>query len=601
MSDPPKSIPFSFSPTVTSSGGANGLFGQTSTGGLNVQNSLFGSNKAASSANPDPFSKAPTTSGTSSIFNQGSTSGQPLSTFGGGGAFGGNASGSTDKSSGFNFSPAPTTNTSSGGFSIGQVQPPAGQPSSSGAPSIFSGFSTSNKTMGIPSTAQGQNSGLFGTGSSTGNVGLFGTPNSSSFSSSQAEASTPVSKPGAGFTFPSSTTPIGPPPADTGVGAKSGFVFNTFNSQNTAQPTMQDANTTTASPNVLGGFSALSSSQPQGGTSLFNKAGSLGTNKPATSEAGIFSNLNNSKDSGSLYPAISSPSTSQQTQAPSAKSSSLFPNLGAQSGATSAPQTSSSSFFSGISQNSPMGASKPTGFASFAKLASSQASTAPSTTSALSGTSGVQGASLRMAAPLSNSPSLGNPKDSTAASTDESKNMGQPSGQQPLPTSATKSNLFSGLAQSATSNTAQPSSQTATTGISDSNSNFNPSLGASTTGPTPPAQSRLKNKSMDEIITRWASDLSKYQTEFQRQAEQVSIWDRMLVENSEKIQKLYGSTLEAERATTEVERQLTAVENDQEELSTWLDHYEKEVDRMMSTQVVQGESLQGPDQDRERT
>lgn len=121
------------------------------------------------------------------------------------------------------------------------------------------------------------------------------------------------------------------------------------------------------------------------------------------------------------------------------------------------------------------------------------------------------------------------------------------------------------------------------------------------TGPAPPPQSRLKNKSMDDIINRWASDLSKYQKEFQAQAEKVAQWDRMLVENSDRIQRLYGSTLEAERATSEVERQLTAVENDQAELELWLDHYEKEVDSMIANQVGQGESISGPDQERERT
>ena len=106
---------------------------------------------------------------------------------------------------------------------------------------------------------------------------------------------------------------------------------------------------------------------------------------------------------------------------------------------------------------------------------------------------------------------------------------------------------------------------------------------------------------MDDIITRWASDLSKYQKEFQHQAEKVASWDRMLIENSEKIQRLYGSTLEAERATTEVERQLTSVESDQAELESWLNHYEGEVDNMIQTQLGQGEGLSGPDQERERT
>ena len=106
---------------------------------------------------------------------------------------------------------------------------------------------------------------------------------------------------------------------------------------------------------------------------------------------------------------------------------------------------------------------------------------------------------------------------------------------------------------------------------------------------------------MDEIITRWASDLSKYQKEFSKQAEKVAEWDRVLVDNSDKITKLYGSTLEAERATVEVERQLSSVENDQAELQYWLDHYEKQVDELMSNQIGQGDSLQGPDQERERT
>ena len=76
----------------------------------------------------------------------------------------------------------------------------------------------------------------------------------------------------------------------------------------------------------------------------------------------------------------------------------------------------------------------------------------------------------------------------------------------------------------------------------------------------------------------------------------------MLVDNSEKIQTLYGSTLEAERATTEVERQLSAVESDQETLESWLNHYEKEVDSMIASQQGgQGESISAPDQERERT
>lgn len=106
---------------------------------------------------------------------------------------------------------------------------------------------------------------------------------------------------------------------------------------------------------------------------------------------------------------------------------------------------------------------------------------------------------------------------------------------------------------------------------------------------------------MDEIITRWASDLLKYQKEFQEQAAKAATWDRLLVENGEKIQKLYSSTYEAERASTEVERQLATVESQQAELTAWLDRYERDVDEVFTRQVGPGESLQGPDQERERT
>lgn len=150
----------------------------------------------------------------------------------------------------------------------------------------------------------------------------------------------------------------------------------------------------------------------------------------------------------------------------------------------------------------------------------------------------------------------------------------------------------------APSQSTQPAKEVTSAPPSGANAAAGSTLGASTSGPAPSAQSRLKNKSMDEIITRWASDLARYQKEFQKQAEKVASWDRMLVDNSEKIQKLYGSTLEAERATVEVERQITAVENDQHELESWLDRYEKEVDQMISNQ---SDSFQGPDLERERT
>jgi hypothetical protein len=108
---------------------------------------------------------------------------------------------------------------------------------------------------------------------------------------------------------------------------------------------------------------------------------------------------------------------------------------------------------------------------------------------------------------------------------------------------------------------------------------------------------------MDEIITRWASDLSKYQKEFQTQSETVAKWDRALVENSDKVRALYSKTFQAERDAAEVERQLTMMEENQQELDAYLDRYEKEIENLMKVHGVSGKSdgLRGPDQERERT
>lgn len=95
--------------------------------------------------------------------------------------------------------------------------------------------------------------------------------------------------------------------------------------------------------------------------------------------------------------------------------------------------------------------------------------------------------------------------------------------------------------------------------------------------------------------------MTKYQKEFQRQADKIAGWDRQLVENSNAISKLYSKTWQAERDTAEIQKQLTTVEAHQDELSQWLDRYEQEVEEMMSRQVSQQDGLQGPDQERERT
>ena len=106
---------------------------------------------------------------------------------------------------------------------------------------------------------------------------------------------------------------------------------------------------------------------------------------------------------------------------------------------------------------------------------------------------------------------------------------------------------------------------------------------------------------MDEILTRWATDLTKYTKEFKNHAETVAKWDQVIVDNSSKIDKLYVKTRTCEKQTMSVEMQLSAVENQQTELESWLTKYENDVEAMLSKEGATPSELGGPDQDRERT
>ena len=569
------------------SGGSGGIFGPPASGAPKQGGSLFGSsaNPPATLA-PNPFGNTSTAGGNSSVFGGGSS----------------DLFGRTSKpSTGSNFGQAQSNHTSDGPFGSGQPGSQNNQPSSS-APSstAFSAFSTPNKSFDQPASRQNQASNLFsgGAGGSTTTSFSFGNLGSAP---GQTTSTTPTSKPAPSL-FRNSTTPAGPPPSNNS-GAGSGSVLFGKPSQDASYPfgnlgtssSAQGGNSTAAQSSPFRGFS-LGASKPQetpaatsatqtpslfGSTPNAGASNVFGGNKGATQPGGgLFTNLNKTQDAGANKSA-----TSQQPRS-EAPNPFLFNLDGQQPTATSAVPTTSGSQFGDT-------ASKPA--FSFAKATQSQSPTsntvaspsaAPSDSDSFKRPTSSGPPALSTSAPSGDMFSnLAKPQDKAATTTAETTSSA------PAPTSS----LFAPKPADPAATSQAPAQSAQGTGIAAAN------LGASVAGPAPPAQSRLKNKSMDDIITRWASDLSKYQKEFQQQAEKVATWDRMLVENSEKIQLLYGSTLEAERATTEVERQLTAVENDQAELSMWLDHYEKEVDSMISSSVGQGDTLSGPDQERERT
>ncbi|KAK2790337.1 FG-nucleoporin nsp1 [Onygenales sp. PD_12] len=533
-------------------------------------------------------------------------------TFGSAGAspFGQNASGGNLFG---NIGGTPTTTSSPGGLFGNTTTPAAGQTGSlfggQGAKPTFgagSGASTPNLF-----TKPGEQSGgastptLFGAASQTPKPaeptassqlpsgGMFGAAAKNPASAGSLFGSTTPAPSGAGLFGNTSTTPAGPPPQSSGAGAQSLFgnqaaqqpAFTGLGQKpasspfgaigaTTATPSATSATTaSTAAPSLFG---AAAPSQPPSGGTLFGtpaKAPGAETSKP-DAKPNLFGAAATSatpQTSGSLF-NLGGPSGAQTAQKPLSFPSKptspatttetpqkpLF-SLGGTPATTAAPAASTTTPAPAGGMFSGLGAPKTTAAAE---------STTPATTSAQPAAS-----LFNINKPTTTAATTTAPQATTATTTGTTAT--------PITTATT------------TAGTTTAPTTTATTG--------GVNLGASTAGPAPPAQSRLKNKTMDEIITRWATDLTKYQKEFQEQAEQVAKWDRMLVENGTKVQKLYGNTVDAERATQEVERQLASVEGQQDELSSWLDRYEQEVDTLLSKQVGLADTLQGPDQERERT
>lgn len=600
MSDTGKSqSPFSLGSSAT--GGGSSLFGGQNQPSQN-QNNLFGSsNQPSTTSRSSLFGGTNATTG-GSLFGQTSSSGQTPSAVGTSGLFGGAG---TVSSAQFSFS-SNTNPQSSGGEKIfGQTkagensgganlfgQTPANQPQQGS--SLFQTLPPSTKPSDSKELGTSQTSSIFGNAFSGGKSTPFSNLGSNP-ASGRDVSSTPASKPSTGFPFQGSTTPAGPPPL-SGT-ANKGFPFGSSKptdlSAATSTPQAQEnpfQTTTNQSSNLFGNIAKTQEKTPTTSSNISNQTSS--STKPSSlfSQAPTGEDAAKSSTKSSNAVDLLKPQTTTTTPA---RASSLFENTTSKSASGAPGAVSSTASSSGI-------------FGNLANQTTS-ASSAPNSSKSSSNLFNVLGKesqadSQSMDAPTTSGqpvePSSTNLFGSLGQSTSATNQSGQTQSSGP----PAASSLFGDIGKNTASST---SAQTGQKFDPDTNSkekaNGNATLGASTSGPLPTAQSRLKNKSMDEIITRWASDLSKYQKEFQKQAEKVASWDRMLMENSEKIQKLYGNTLEAERATAEVERQITAVENDQTELEGFLDRYETEVDKMISSQVGPGESHIGPDSERERT
>lgn len=89
-----------------------------------------------------------------------------------------------------------------------------------------------------------------------------------------------------------------------------------------------------------------------------------------------------------------------------------------------------------------------------------------------------------------------------------------------------------------------------------------------------PHESRLKNKSLDEITDQWTGDVEKYKKEFQNSGSNIKKWDTILVEGRSKITRLVTESKEAERTQSIIDNALEQLESEQLDMEKLFDYYE---------------------------
>ncbi|KAH9071698.1 Nsp1-like C-terminal region-domain-containing protein [Lactarius deliciosus] len=92
-----------------------------------------------------------------------------------------------------------------------------------------------------------------------------------------------------------------------------------------------------------------------------------------------------------------------------------------------------------------------------------------------------------------------------------------------------------------------------------------------------PAPSMLKGKSIEEIVNRWSSELEMHVRDFNKFAAEVAVWDRSLIENGNNLAALYNYVLAAEREQNDIDQSLEHIEQQEKELTTIVETYEKQM------------------------
>uniref|UniRef100_A0A8B9LGS0 Nuclear pore glycoprotein p62 n=1 Tax=Astyanax mexicanus TaxID=7994 RepID=A0A8B9LGS0_ASTMX len=428
-----------------------------------------------------------------------------------------------------------------------------------------------------------------------------------SFSFGQASA-------GSGFTFGTPKTTSSAPAAATGFGqltstpAAGGFTFGAP-TQPQAQPQTQASVGTSQIAGLLA-QPAANNGASQGGFSF-----GAATQNTAPAPGGFSFGAPTAK-LGLGLPTASQPAST-----------------GVSLGGLAAPSSTGTGFtLGGLGAQTTAGAQPSTGGFSFGMTkVQTTAALAVQTTPALS--LGVQPTGLTSTAPVSTGPTLGvgfgiKPAATPAPTATAAAGLAAPGSSlfaTPIPSAAGSSFTLgapaASIAPAATSAAAvlpslmlkplgTATSIAATTAAATSAAPTGFSLGlkpvvsaapaistvASTAGITVSAAPVMSYAQLEALINKWSSELEDQERHFLQQATQVNAWDRMLVENGEKITALHKDMEKVKLDQRRLDQELDFILSQQKELEDLLAPLEESVKEQSGTIY-----MQNADEERERT
>lgn len=111
-------------------------------------------------------------------------------------------------------------------------------------------------------------------------------------------------------------------------------------------------------------------------------------------------------------------------------------------------------------------------------------------------------------------------------------------------------------------------------------SQIKPTSTKDSTAIAPTIQSTIQNKTLDEIIQKWVKELDAQVKLFHQRSIELNRWDKLLMEQGNKIAQLYDVVIQAETMQTELDQNLDYLASQQNELAGMLTLLENDVKKI---------------------